>query len=109
MPRRGHSYTQTVIGDCGHVCEAWPQIGNTLNRAKKGTVEVICDICTREKYGIPDEERITVWVKVKDTDPDPWSMKDAPKPPPRKRATKTAPKKPSIWKELMMELPNGEA
>lgn len=108
MARRAHDYHQTIIGDCGHVCEAWPLIGHTLSRAKDRAAEVICDTCTRERYGIPDEETMTVWVRIKDVDPDPFAMQ-AEKPPPRKRATKTTKKKePSIWAQLMMDDSDGQ-
>lgn len=52
-----HNYAQSVIGDCGHVCAAWPQVGSN---------KIICDICTAEKYGIDNTEGLSVWVRTKD-------------------------------------------
>ena len=47
------SNTQTVIGDCGHVCAEWPD--------EPG--KYLCDICTRKQHGIGAEERLAVWVR----------------------------------------------
>lgn len=62
MPRSNYDYSQAVIGDCGHVCSEWPQF-STLGKPGRF---VICDTCTREKYAIPDEETLAVWVRIKE-------------------------------------------
>lgn len=55
------NYRQTIIGDCGHVCDAWPQIDQLVT----GKSFVICDDCTRQQFDIPESERLFVWVRVK--------------------------------------------
>lgn len=55
---RRYDYTASVIGDCGHVCAAWPQFG----QLGSSRVEIRCEICTREKYGISDDETLAVYV-----------------------------------------------
>lgn len=81
-------YTQTVIGDCGHPCDGWPLvsgIGGSLPHS------VICDVCTRERYGIEGGEPIGVWVRVV--------------PEPKKRAAKPKPKKnkeTAFWEQFML-------
>jgi hypothetical protein len=58
---RQADYLQSVIGDCGHDCDAWPQITSLGS-----PTQVICNTCTREKYGIPDSETISVWVDIRE-------------------------------------------
>lgn len=72
-------YTQTVIGACGHVCDAWPQVAKLGDREGP---QVICDICTREEYGIDAVEQITIWVRIQEEEK---KEKPAPKAKPKKR------------------------
>lgn len=69
--------TETVLGDCGHVCDAWPQVSQ----------QYICDTCTREQYALDPDDELTVWVYEKKGS----KPKKAPaKKPPAKRAPKKA-------------------
>lgn len=54
-----------MLGECGHVVTAWPLISSLGSGGKQ---ETICDICTRERYGISPDEELTVWVRVEDTE-----------------------------------------
>lgn len=64
MPARQHNYTQLVIGFCGHVVQAWPQV-----RPIGGTPEVICEECTEAKWKIGPNDGLSVWVAI-DKSPD---------------------------------------
>lgn len=77
---RRFDYVQTCIGDCGHVCEAWPQL-RPLG-GKKDELLVICDTCSRIRYGIGSGEDLFVWVRVEI--------------PAESKATKKAPAKPRV-------------
>ena len=74
---RRYNYVQTVIGDCGHTCDVWPQVRKLGSRRS----EYICDECTREQYGIDATE--AVWVFGADPEPE-----DDEQPPKPKRASK---------------------
>ena len=87
MPRsnrpRSSPYVQTGIGDCGHVVGTWPQISGLGGRDAR----VICDTCTKEKYGILSEENLII-VRLK-TPPKPdWDEADPSVPQPRKKPPK---------------------
>lgn len=82
-------YTQTGIGDCGHVVITWPQVSELGGR----NARVICDECTRAKYDIPTAEQF-IWVRLvkkpkaeyEETDP------DMPTPKAKRAPTKRKPK-----------------
>ncbi len=80
-PVSNGTYTQLGIGDCGHVVGTWPLVTNIAGGDKR----VICDTCTREKYGIRNGEEFAI-VRLLENKPAP-----RPKDLPRKRA-KRAPK-----------------
>lgn len=77
---RHYDYNQTVIGDCGHACSVWPQVGPL---GGSGPVEVICDVCTRDKYGVNADYELACYVRVKET------LTPIKKPPAKKRGVKT--------------------
>lgn len=52
-------YLQTVMGDCGHVCDAWPSVARFGDR--RGA-QYICDTCTRAEYGVEEDYPISRWV-----------------------------------------------
>lgn len=93
MPRSSYDYTQLGLGICGHVVGTWPQITDLGGR----NPQVICDTCTREKYALPDDEVLTVWVPLK-----PDAKKIAAKVAVKKKAPKKA-KPLSPWNALMQE------
>lgn len=72
----------------------WPLI-TRIGRSNTG--EVICDTCTREKYGIDGAEELTVWVRV--------DLKDETKPKPKRAPRKKVEKepKPNPWLQLTIE------
>lgn len=74
MARARYNYTASVIGDCGHVCAAWPQYG----QLGSSRVEIRCETCTREKYGLSDDETLAVYVVPRE--------EEKPKPAPKKTA-----------------------
>jgi hypothetical protein len=78
-PRRAYDYHQTLIGDCGHAVEVWPQITDIGG----GNPVYLCTECTRAAYAIPESEPLSVWVREK---PEPKPRKVTPKKPkpPRK-------------------------
>jgi len=89
MPRADFSYTQTVIGDCGHQCTGWPVISGI-----GGTnPTVVCDVCTAEKYGLGQAEitGIAVWVRIK-----PEKKETVTKTPKKKKAPK-----PNMWDQFL--------
>lgn len=92
MPRSEFRYNQTVIGDCGHPCDGWPQLSGI-----GGTdPHVICDVCTRDHYGIPDCYNFAVWVRVSKERP-------ADKKPPVKRKPKPKVNKAAAFWEQFLE------
>lgn len=90
MPRANYSYTQLVIGDCGHLCQAWPIIADLGGANPK----VVCEDCTAELYGLEEHAAtgIAVWVRVKEK---PESTKKKSKP-----RAKKAPK-PNMWDQFL--------
>jgi hypothetical protein len=60
VARNQHNYTQLAIGDCGHVVVAWPLVAELGGR----NPEVVCEECTKAKYGLVDE--LLVWVRIKE-------------------------------------------
>ena len=83
MPRQtDYRYNQTVIGDCGHLCNGWPLVSGIGGSDQR----VICEECTRTQYGIEDGETIGVWVRVKER-PEKTS---SPKPVKKEKAKKPA-------------------
>lgn len=90
--RRSEDYAQLGIGDCGDVVHTWPQITGLNGREP---TRVICDDCTKEKYGIDPLQPLTVWVRLK-------QEKLSPIIKPRKKAPKKVTKKPkSAWAALL--------
>jgi hypothetical protein len=89
---RNYLYTQTVIGDCGHLCDAWPTVAELGGR----NPTVICDICTREKYKIPEADGIAVWVRINKDERPP----DAPPKRERKPVAKKV-KPPQPWEVFL--------
>lgn len=72
------SYTDSVMGICGHVCGTWPQI------LKNGRTWVICDYCTRDAEGrgeeLPDG---AIWIMI--PKPEYVVKRKRPTPRPRRR------------------------
>ena len=90
--RNEYDYRQPVIGDCGHVCQCWPQVVDIGGR----NARVICDDCTRAEYGIEDQnEGLAVWVRIK----------EPPKkePAPRKPKKKTVPKPRNVLEQIIQD------
>lgn len=79
MPRNAFNYTQTLIGECGHDCQSWPQI----RRLGESGVEVICDTCTLERYQLTGVD-VTVYVRAIEPDEE-KEEKPKPKPAPKPR------------------------
>lgn len=78
MAKRYH-YNQTVIGDCGHPCDGWPQ----LSKLGSSDIRVICKECTIAEYGLdPDiHDVLAVWVRVAEDKPKEETVKKrTPKP-----------------------------
>lgn len=69
-------YRQSVIGDCGHVCAAWPQF-HTLG---KSGVEIVCLQCTKERYGVDADAEVVVYVRLPEPEPKPTKPKKERKP-----------------------------
>lgn len=65
MAVRRYNYTQTALGDCGHIVTMWPLVASLGGHGK---LEAICDVCTRQRYGISSDEELHVWVRVEDTE-----------------------------------------
>lgn len=110
MPPRARSnfdYTQTCIGDCGHVCSAWPVTG--IHNFARGKREdwVFCEECTKEKYGLVDADgKLIVYVRLaaKNTHGPveaELTGKPAAKRAPRKTAKKAVAKKINPWEQLV--------
>lgn len=111
MPPRARSnfdYTQTAIGDCGHVTEAWPVTGK--HNFERGRREdwVFCDTCTVLKYGLVDVDgKLAVYVRLVEKNPRGRVETELAGGTPKKKAPrkatpkKAAPKKVNPWEQLL--------
>lgn len=90
MTRAEFSYTQLCIGDCGHICDAWPLVSRL---GESG--QVVCRECTAKEYGLDHDEAsgLAVWVRVKEKNTAPKT--NTPKPRKRKEP------KPNVWDQFM--------
>lgn len=87
MARSNYSYTQTGIGDCGHIVSMWPLIADFAGHNPR----VFCDDCTKERYGIDPGENFVIVKLRKDLTREPLTGENKPKKATKKAAKKQAP------------------